>query len=580
MTLLARFRRRRAGSAEVIDFEAVFSRAPIGMALFDLRGPRAGYLGPVNDQLCQITGYIPEQLRAMTVLDLYLPAHRVVAQADLNDAAAHSRIDGPVQREREWRHAEGHVIWVAVSASVLPGGQRSVLQVIDITERKDAEKVLTRQALFDPLTGLANRTLLEDHLTLALLRCRRQGSRLALLYLDLDDFKQINDNHGHAVGDAVLKQTGERIRSCLRETDTAARLGGDEFLVIYEDVADDSDVQAITKRIEEAMVLPMAVGNVVLTVASSIGVTYGHGRSVPDEMIRQADAAMYVAKRGGKGRTSVADLATVARVARHVLLDQELRQAVELSEFVLHYQPVVELATSRVIGVEALLRWQHPTRGLLGPGQFLDVAEDCDLIVPIGRWALRAACAQGAAWHRTHGPAAPTVAVNVASKQFGAEFVDDVGHALVDHDLPGRLLVLEVTERQILNAAHSVQTDLTRLTDGSELTLSLDDFGTGFSTFDYLRRYPFSTLKIDQSFVQGLDQIESKNLILVKAILAMSEALGLAVVAEGVETAAQRMILTDLGCTYAQGYHLHRPMAAAAISRLLDVDPHLRTASY
>jgi diguanylate cyclase (GGDEF)-like protein len=470
-------------------------------------------------------------------------------------------------------HADGSLLWVSITASIVresSGASFCVMQIVDITARREVEERLTRLAMYDPLTELPNRTLLYDHLGGALARAERHERQVAVLYLDIDNFKEINDLHGHSVGDAVLIEAAQRLRGCLRDSDTVARIGGDEFVIVCEDVTGDErrDIDALVQRLVQSLAEPVRVVGTDFGLEASMGVALAHGDRDPEELVRQADTAMYEAKGGGKARHAVADTELVARAHRHVLLGQELRAAIEREEFVLHYQPVIDLRTRRLVSVEALLRWRHPERGLLSPGDFLDVAEERSLIVPIGEWVLRSACEQAARWFADFGQQAPAVAVNIAQRQLVRhDLVDRVRGALHGSGLPPGRLIIEVTERQLLSVSHSAKVDLARLSE-SGVQLAIDDFGTGYSTFEYLRRFEFDVLKIDRSFISGLGT-DATDSAIVRALLALSDSLHLSVIAEGVETERQLSELDALGCPLAQGFHLHRPAGFEAINELL-----------
>jgi diguanylate cyclase (GGDEF)-like protein/PAS domain S-box-containing protein len=570
--LLVRARRLRlVGTTAAENFHRVFDEAPIGMALWPLSGVELGHFQQVNGSLSRITGYSRATLLGMDVLSLTHPLDRELVVSNL------AQLGGPtppsLTTDRRWLHADGSVLWVSITASMIresTGASFCVMQIVDITARREAEERLTRLALYDPLTELPNRTLMYDHLTSALARAERHQSPVAVLYLDLDNFKDINDLHGHSVGDAVLIEAAQRLRSCLRDSDTVARIGGDEFVIVCEDVTGDErrDVDALVHRLSESLAEPLRLVGTELGLEASIGVALGRGTRDPDDLVRQADIAMYEAKGGGKARHAVVDTELVARAHRHVVLGQELRAAIDRDEFVLHYQPVIDLRTRRLVSVEALLRWQHPERGLLGPGDFLDVAEERSLIVPIGEWVLRSACAQAADWLAGFGDRAPAIAVNVAQRQLARhDLVDRVRGALQESRLPATRLILEVTERQLLSVSNSAQADLARLSE-SGVQLAIDDFGTGYSTFEYLRRFEFDVLKIDRSFISGLGT-DATDSAIVRALLALSDSLHLRVIAEGVETERQLEELDVLGCLLAQGFHLHRPASVETINALL-----------
>jgi diguanylate cyclase (GGDEF)-like protein/PAS domain S-box-containing protein len=570
--VFARARNWRSTSvARERDFRRIFDDAPIGMALWPVSHDRTGNFTQVNRELGRITGHTLASLLSMDVIALTHPADRESALLNVDRIG---RGPGPaLTAERRWLHADGSMLWVSISASIVtdgPGSASCVAQIVDITARKAAEERLTRLALYDPLTELPNRTLMRDHLVQALIRARRHQGAVVVLYVDVDNFKDVNDRYGHTMGDVVLVEVAQRLRSCLREADTAARIGGDEFVIICEDLTGGSggEIEALTRRIADALNQPMDLATGQVRLEASTGVALAYAGSNPDEIIRQADAAMYQAKHSGKARHAVADVELVARAHRHRELGQQLRTALDGEQLRLHYQPVLDLATRKLVSVEALLRWDHPDRGLLLPGEFLDVAEERSLIIPIGDWVLRTACNQAAAWRATWGDAAPDVAVNVASRQLANhDFAERVRSAVADARIPPRQLILEITERQMLTASNSIQADLARLAE-ADVQLSIDDFGTGYSTFEYLRRFHFDILKIDRSFIAGLGS-DATDSAIVRALLALSDSLQLTVIAEGIETAHQLNELIDLDCPYGQGFYLRHPANADSIDRLL-----------
>jgi diguanylate cyclase (GGDEF)-like protein/PAS domain S-box-containing protein len=572
LLLLVRARRLRlVGTAAAENFHRVFDEAPIGMALWPLSGAEQGRFQQVNRELSLITGYPSATLLEMGIVGLAHPSDRELVASNL------AKLDGPTPQQltadRRWLHADGSQLWVAITASIVresTGARFCVMQIVDITARRDAETRLTRLAMYDPLTELPNRTLMYDHLRGALARAARSERPVAMLYVDLDNFKEINDLHGHSVGDAVLIETAARLSGCLRDADMVARMGGDEFVIVCENMTADGrqDVEVLVERLATSLAEPLQPLGVTMGLEASIGVALAHGDRDPEQLLRQADAAMYHAKGRGKSRHSIADPELVARAHRHLTLGQELRAALDRDELLLYYQPVFDVRTRRLESVEALLRWQHPERGLLLPGDFLDVAEERSLIVPIGERVLHQACLQAAGWFAEFGPDAPSVAINIAQRQLARhDLADHVRRALQTSGLPPSELILEVTERQLLSVSNSAQADLRRLSE-SGVQLAIDDFGTGYSTFEYLRLFAFDLLKVDRSLTTGLGT-DATDSAIVRALLALSDSLNMTVIAEGVETARQLGELDVLGCPLAQGFHLHRPAGSETISELL-----------
>jgi diguanylate cyclase (GGDEF)-like protein/PAS domain S-box-containing protein len=551
-------------------FRLAFDDAPIGMALVSLEPGEVGRYQRVNRAMCRLTGHSEADLVGRSVADITHPDDRVATLAAMDELAAGAL--PYLITEKRYRHADGRDIWAHVSTSVLrhSDGQPAytVTQVEDITARKQAEERLTHQALHDGLTGLPNRTLLIDHLTQALARAARSGLFVGVLFIDLDDFKLINDSLGHNAGDELLVAVASRISECLRDTDTAARLGGDEFVIVCEDLHSPDEVELVADRLERRLRMDLSLRERAITLSASLGVATSTVDSTPESLLRDSDAAMYRAKDHGKGRYEIADVELQARAMRQITLEAGLRRALIQGELALVYQPCFDLATGRVTAVEALLRWHHPERGVLGPDSFLDVAENRDLIAPLGAWVIRTACAQAADWERRFGAAAPDVWVNISSRQLGKhELTRTVTEALAETGLPTHRLGLEITERQAIGAAHSVRADLRALPEMG-VRLAIDDFGTGHNGLDYLRGIPLDTLKIDKSYVAGLGA-DRTDTALTRSMITLAHSLDLLVVAEGVETRLQHDELCALGCDFAQGFLLGRPGPAAAVDDLL-----------
>jgi diguanylate cyclase (GGDEF)-like protein len=436
-------------------------------------------------------------------------------------------------------------------------------------QQREAERRLAELAQYDALTGLANRTLFNDRLAQAIARAHRTEQPVALLFVDLDRFKEINDSLGHEAGDAVLRETAARLRAHLREGDSVARLGGDEFTVILEDVAGPDEVRAVAQKLMRAFAEPIVVDGQDLFPTLSIGVAlYPRDGDTAEALLRHADTAMYQAKAEGRDGFQFYAPTMSAAVTERVTLEGRLRQALERGEFQLHYQPVVRLQTGEVASLEALLRWRHPEDGLIAPGRFIAVAEQTGLIVPIGAWVLRNALATLAAW-RSGGADAPAyVSVNVSARQFRAPgFVEQVRDELADSGLPAEALLLEITESLLLRDDDQVWTDLAALR-ALGVRIAIDDFGTGYSSLSYLRQVPIDVLKIDRSFIQSMAGSPQQT-ALVDGIIRLAHTLGLQVVAEGIEDAAERDLLIGMGCTLGQGYLFARPMPAEQAARWL-----------
>lgn len=468
------------------------------------------------------------------------------------------------QGQREtWQGEVEHVVgqerrWLDVSLATMKSDAEDdtrhlTLQLVDVTARKVAEAALTEMAMHDSLTGLPNRTLLLDRLSLALAAASRHGHRVGVLFLDLDDFKTINDALGHHVGDVVLQEIARRLSEAVRPGDTVSRMGGDEFIVLCPDLPDIAAAQIVADRILSALTEPVLVGDRSWSVEVSVGIALAEHGDSADTVLREADSAMYAAKRKGKGRAEVFQQEMHVRAARQANLAPRLRQALADGEFRLHFQPIVDLESSMVVGAEALIRWAHPTRGLLPPGEWLDVVEKSDLVVAMGRWVLQEACRIGAMWQETLGDRAPIIHANVSARHLNnVSFFGDVRQALHDSGCSPQWLVLEVTETHLLTVSHSLRRDLERLrTIG--VKLAADDYGTGYSALSQIVELDVDVIKIDKSFVMAMDSSRRAHAV-VQAVVGLSKALGLEVVAEGVERPEHAAELLRMGCLSGQGY--------------------------
>jgi diguanylate cyclase (GGDEF)-like protein len=422
----------------------------------------------------------------------------------------------------------------------------------------------THRATHDDLTGLPNRVLFLDRLEDALRRARRTGTTLAVVFVDIDEFKLVNDTLGHDLGDALLRAVAERLGRAVRSTDTAARFGGDEFALLLETV-EPADVVACVERVLAELREPLTVGGQRVLTRASIGVSVNTGGDrVPGELLREADVAMYQAKAQGKDRFVLFEGAMQEQVRHRMELELDLHRALEREEFVLWFQPVVDLASEEVTGVEALVRWDDPSRGLVPPGAFIPVAEETGLMVPLGRWILGEACRLAAGWRSEPGMEHLSLSVNISPCQLrDPALVDDVRRALDTSGLAPTALKLELTESALIADTDVVVDRLARL-KALGLSLSIDDFGTGYSSLGYLRRFQVDELKIDKSFVDDL-QVSRIGSSLAEVVVTLASTLGMRTVAEGVETAEQARLLRSMGCVEAQGYHFYRPMPAEQI---------------
>jgi diguanylate cyclase (GGDEF)-like protein/PAS domain S-box-containing protein len=451
---------------------------------------------------------------------------------------------------------------------------RVVGTVQDITERKALEERLQHQVLHDPLTGLPNRAWLTDRLEAALACTRRGEGSVALLYLDLDRLKSVNDSLGHEAGDELLVAVGERLKSCLRPGASAARLGGEEFVVLIEDVAGVEDVIRVAEHVLEALRGPFALRGCEIFVSVSIGIALGDADTDRiEDLVRNADLAMYKAKGSGKARYELYHPGMSSGALERLELENDLRRALEREELVVYYQPVARLATNRIVGMEALVRWRHPRRGLVLPAGFIGVAEETGLIVPMGRWVLEQACTQARAWQdRYPGNPPLMVSVNLSARQFGQmELVEDVASALRGSGLAASSLMLELTETVVMEDAEATVGTLRQL-KGLGVNLAIDDFGTGYSSLSYLKRFLVGTLKIDRSFIDGLGT-DPEDTAIVRAVFTLGQTLGMRVAAEGVETHEQLSELRALGCELGQGYYYWTPRPAGEAEALLTRNP-------
>ena len=524
----------------------------------------------------QLLGWDPQTTTGRPLHERVLAEDAARAQLVLRRAVTEGDRGG-VANDGELRLADrsGEVRVFEVSCSNLledPDVRGIVVTLHDVTDRRRLETQLKHQAFHDPLTELPNRALFLDRVEQALARRGRHDEGVAVMLIDLDDFKLVNDTRGHGAGDALLVQVADRLRRTIRPEDTCARLGGDEFAVLMEGLTGDDEAEELGNRICTELRKPVVLEGESVTTGASIGIsTTEHGEDATD-LLRQSDLAMYAAKDAGGSTTTRYAASMQDSMHARAQLARDLERAIVQQEFVLHYQPVVSLEDGRLLGAEALIRWQHPERGLLAPGGFIDAVERSELGVVLGQWVIEEAVAQAARWLES-GTVGPDfrVNVNVAPRQLAdPALVDAVLTTLQRHQLPPEALVLEITERVLAGNEPETIEVMNRL-HGAGVRLVLDDFGTGYSALSYLRRFPVSGLKIDRSFVSGLNS-SADDAALVEAIIRLAQTFALDLVAEGVETGAQSLILSRLGCTKAQGYLYSPPMPAAEISDRLSHD--------
>ena len=517
----------------------------------------------------RVLGFSPDALNGTSLYDLVHPedASRVAATfvACTVDAAAPATVDFRCRHaDGSWRYLE------AIGSNLLnhPTIAGIVVNSRDVTERKAFEDQLARQAFFDSLTGLPNRVLFMYSIERALAGAQRNNVGVAVMFLDLDGFKGVNDSLGHLVGDQLLISFGQRLRACVRPGDTVARLGGDEFTILLEDIPNSSEAERVANRILERLQTPFAFEGRDVYVSSSIGIAFGMlGEVQPADLLRYADVAMYRAKTSGKARCVVFDHSMHAAWLAKASLEAELNAALEQGELRVMYQPIADLATGAVVGAEALVRWQHPTRGLVLPLEFLPLAEETGLILPMGQWVLEEACRQAASWQQLVPAGRPlTVSVNLSARQFQQpDLVEKVEHALVSASLDAACLRLEVIEGVLMDDARGTLTRLEALR-ALGVRVTIDDYGSGHASLSSLRRLPVRSLKFDPSFLGGLDP---EAVQVVRAVVMMAHTLGLEVSAEGIETDEQLARLREADLDRGQGFLLSRPLSDDAMRRLL-----------
>ena len=535
----------------------------------------------VNRAYQAVLGYSFDQIKAMGPEFLPKVMHpddmrRMLEQRQrydtLTDGEALESEDRMMNARNEYRWLSSRAVVIARDAQ---GRARQILGVSqDVTERKRLEEQLVHTALYDALTDLPNRALFLERLERAIRRGKRQPNyRFAVLYLDLDRFKVINDGLGHLAGDQMLVFIARRLEACLREGETFARLGGDEFALLMEGLVKESDALLLAERIQRELRKPFLLGVTEVVTSTSIGIAFSHMMyENPKEVLRDADIALYRAKEQGLGCYQIFDEAMHDRMRRQIKLEEELRRAMERQEFELYYQPIRSLKNGALLGLEALVRWQHPTRGLLLPEDFLSAAEESGLMLPLGWWVLRDACRTGAAWVREGVlPPGAYVSVNLASRQFGQlDVVERVAAALAESQLPGDRLRLEILESAILDVPAVVLDKMTRLR-ALGVGVLLDDFGTGYSSLSRLVSFPIDGMKIDRTFINSITRSASHRM-LVQALIHLAHDLQLSVIAEGVETAEQAAMLKDLGCEAVQGLMFLPPMPASRVGDAVRVE--------
>jgi diguanylate cyclase (GGDEF)-like protein len=464
------------------------------------------------------------------------------------------------QYEMRGVRKDGRIIWLHTQTKAIPwnGGLATQWMVVDITLRKLYEDRLVFQANYDPVTELPNRMLALDRLTTAIISARRRRSKVAVLFIDVDHFKKVNDTLGHNVGDQFLRQVGQQLRDAVREDDIVARLGGDEFIVVLPDIRKRTDAARVASKIVATMARPFLLDEQEAFVTVSIGVAvYPDDGEDADGLMRHADAAMYLAKDEGRGTARFFSAKLRERDHNRIRLEAALRHALDRGQLSLYYQPLVDIASGRIIGAEALLRWFSPVFGQINPDEFIRLAEDTGLIMPIGAWVLTTGCREMKRWCDA-GFESISLSVNVSSRQFrGTSLIQAVSDALALNDLRPQQLELEITESLLMDHLGDIRSTIGRL-QRCGVRLAVDDFGTGYSSLSYLNRFPLDTLKIDRSFTRGM-LTDAGQATLVDALIVLAHRLDLRVIAEGVETPEQLEFLRARGCDVAQGYLFSRP---------------------
>jgi diguanylate cyclase (GGDEF)-like protein/PAS domain S-box-containing protein len=558
-----------AGGPDV--FQEAFEGAAIGMAVVSSRGRWLR----VNRSMCELLGFSEEELLTKKLADVMHPDDLGGALANLKDLLKGKT--SAYLTEKRFLRRDGTTAWALWSVARVidreSGEVRLISQAQDVTERKASEERLMHDAFHDALTGLPNRALFMDHVKLTIARSKRRAGHLfAVLFLDLDRFKIINDSLGHLVGDQLLVGIARRLEQCLREGDTVARVGGDEFTILLEDISGESEAVEVAVRVQRELSAAFSLeGHEVFTTAS-IGVALSTiGYDGPEDILRDADTAMYRAKSLGKARHEVFDKAMHAIAVNLLQMETDLRKALERRELYMLYQPIVSLDDFRLCGFEALVRWQHPERGLISPMDFIPVAEDTGQIIPIGEFALHEACRQMRRWQKLFPSDTPLfISVNLSGKQFNQpNLIEMVRTTLGKTRLEPRSLKLEITESVVME---NIETATGMLRELREIgvQLAIDDFGTGYSSLSYLHRFPIDTLKIDRSFVTRMVD-NSENIEIVRTIVMLAQNLGMDVVAEGVETKDQLALLRKLGCENGQGYYFSRPSTPVDAEKILGV---------
>jgi diguanylate cyclase (GGDEF)-like protein/PAS domain S-box-containing protein len=535
----------------------------------------AGTTTYVNQRMADMLGYSVDKMLGLPLLDLLPAEARETVGAHQVRRAAAGKEHENVRTcfDLQFEHLDGRQWWGMVSVTSMFDEQATYLgswaMVSDITARKQAENELRRQALHDTLTGLPNRTLFMDRLEQALAGQARRAGAVAILFLDLDRFKVINDSLGHAAGDQLLVSVATRLKNCIRAEDTVARMGGDEFAVLVQGVARADHAVRVAKKLLAVLERPCRVSGHDVVAGASIGIVTSTPAHSGADLLREADIALYRAKAAGRGRCELFDATMAARALERLHLEAELRQGLERGEFEVYYQPKIDLASGKLAGMEALVRWRHPSRGLVAPDAFIPLAEETGLICPLGQWVLEEACRQTRRWNERGLDPRCEVSVNLSARQFAQPaLVDDVARALRETGVNPGDIQLEITESTAMGDAPATVETLRRL-KALGVQLALDDFGTGYSSLAYLRRFPIDVLKIDRAFVASLLS-SSEDASIIDAVVSLGHALKLSVVGEGVETESEARELVALGCDLGQGYFFARPLPREGADQFIE----------
>lgn len=540
-------------------FRTAFDHA-VGMALVTPNGQWS----EVNESLCQLLGYEKKDLQTKNFRTIIHPddlGETLVKIQELLDGLIDS-----FQMETRYFKKDGNVVWVLSSASVVRAEdgkpKHLIFQIQNISARKIAEDQIRYAAFHDALTRLPNRTLISDRMSISVERAKRSSDyKFAVLFIDLDRFKIVNDSMGHEMGDKLLVQLSKRLKFCVRAVDTVARLGGDEFAVLLDGIQNENIAVEIAERIQEHLRQPFALDGQEFFTSASIGIAFSSlGYNNPEEILRDADTAMYRAKSNGKARYEIFDRGMHSRAVELLRLENDLRQAIEKGEIVPHFQPIVALPSGKVSGFEALARWQHPERKLVSPADFIPLAEETGLIVPLGMHMFKDSCRQLRRWQQMFPREIPlTMSINLSGKQFAQrDLIEEIGKVIRESEVEPDSVRIEVTESVVMDNAVSA-IDILKDLKSIGVQLSIDDFGTGYSSLSYLHRFPFDILKIDRSFVSRM-ALDKNSRSIVETIITLAGKLNKCVVAEGVETENDKKILSNLKCDYAQGYLFSKPL--------------------